>query len=64
MIPFKPKEKKTASFFNSRIISTLIPKENELKQIDKAINWETIKPLLDSDGFGRPIIYSSTGRLA
>ena len=64
MIPFKPKEKKTASFFNSAIISTLISKENELKQIDKAINWETIKPLLDSDGSGKPIIYSSTGRPA
>ena len=64
MIPVKPKEKKTVSFFNSTIISTLIPKENELKQIDKAINWETIKPLLSSDGSGNPIIYSSTGRPA
>ncbi len=64
MIPFKPKEKKNASFFNSAIISTLISKENELKQIDKVINWETIKPLLDCDNSGNKIIYSSTGRPA
>ena len=64
MIPFKPKEKKTASFFNCAIISTLISKENELKQIDKVINWETIEPLLDSDGSGNKIIYSVTGRPA
>lgn len=64
MISFKPKEKKVASFFNNTIISSLISKENELKQIEKVIKWELIEPLLDSDGSGKPIVYSTTGRPA
>jgi len=60
----KPKTKKQKTVFGSKVIMNFVPGNLPLLQINKIINWSSIKSILLTDNNNEPIIHSTTGRPA